>query len=155
MGETGRGGEGVRREWVRQTMEAVRRRLCDSTERGKGMWVRVGSPHGGSEKQGLWKGVLSNCKVEKPMGVSGLSQLSEEQSKKVSKIAFVFPLRVSPWKVSTLTFSRLSSLLRKKKQTQRRNELSPRLHRRNNKCRVRIQSQFPSTPKDTARHPWL
>lgn len=91
MGETGRGGEGVRREWVRQTMEAVRRRLCDSTERGKGMWVRVGSPHGGSEKQGLWKGVLSNCKVEKPMGVSGLSQLSEEQSKKVSKIAFVFP----------------------------------------------------------------
>lgn len=49
-------------------MEAVRRSLCDSTERGKGMWVRVGSPHGGSERQRLRKGVLSNCNGENPSG---------------------------------------------------------------------------------------
>lgn len=60
-GVIGRGREGVRREWVRQTMEAVRRGFCNSTECGKGMWVRVGL-----KNTGTWSGGLRNCNVEKP-----------------------------------------------------------------------------------------
>lgn len=47
-------------------MKAVRRGLCDSSERGTGVWVRVGSPRGGSERQGVRQEVLSNCRGEKP-----------------------------------------------------------------------------------------
>lgn len=64
-GGTGKGREGVRREWEWQTMEAVRRGACDSRA-----WEgHVGE--GGVASQGLrhgdcGRGALGSCKVEKP-----------------------------------------------------------------------------------------
>lgn len=57
----------MRREWVKQTMEAVRRGFCDSTERGKDRWVRVGLRNTGLH------GGLGNCKVGKPNRSSQIS----------------------------------------------------------------------------------
>lgn len=61
IGVMGRGREGVRREWVKQTMEAVRRGFCDSTECGKGTWARVGL-----KNTGTWRRGLRNRNAEKP-----------------------------------------------------------------------------------------
>lgn len=44
----------MRREWVKETMEAVRRGFCDSTERGKDRWVRVGLRNTGTSR-GAWQ----------------------------------------------------------------------------------------------------
>lgn len=92
-------------------MEAVRRGFCDSTGRGKGMWVRVGSSPGGSETRGLQSGGGSaTAKLRNPttapMSQPLLIRPSEERKdasfKRVLESHVSFLLSISP-RVSTST----------------------------------------------------
>lgn len=53
---TGPGGRRCEKRVGEADNGGCQEQLCDSTECGKGVWVRVGSPHGGSETWGLQSG---------------------------------------------------------------------------------------------------
>lgn len=63
----------MRREWVKQTMEAVRRGFCDRTERGKDRWVRVGA-----QKHGDFTGGLATAKSGNPIGAPRYQPTSDQ-----------------------------------------------------------------------------